>query len=435
MISDTRAIIEPCKISMTFYSMLLMKLYKQTIINDDPCSKKIIGDLIVRLNSIHRPTSKLSKKMFGGSSSNNENSKEKRRYRSSRRQPRQTAANLIAETQNKIAQQSIQLGLKVRSDMHEMYLQQIKKMNTGLTLEDHVSIMTESVAKASIPAFMVKFLIMFTIEFISGTVNGLKSAVKQGTLAVTGVGSDIVSGTVQNIGPLNLGWNLLTTANSLLVKGSEKLFSSNQTSNIDITNYVKNADKATDSIIGMLSNVSFSTRIGGSAFVLCALICYNFLVFMKKREIMSKGKEAKDIILRITKMEKYHPSVDYTLSDTILNMAPIAAGIGAMSFSGNPQYAIGMAGLTNTALKRATETRRQRQRNLARIQREQPITTEEEPFHEEELFHEKEQLEQVLPLHPKRGNTRRRRQRSPNESSNNLVEEPPPNSKRTKKTK
>jgi hypothetical protein len=201
--------------------------------------------------------------------------------------------------------------------------------------------------------------------------------------------------------------------------------------------YLQNVDQATDSIISILSNPSLSTKISGGVFVLVAIMCYNVIVFMRKRKIISEGEEAKKVISAISKMERYQPIEDYTISDALLGAAPIVASMGAMAYTGNPQFATGMASLTNVGIRRALQSRRQIQKHKleqARLQAE---------YNGENANLELKDLETLLPMQQRKPPANRRtenrrkesRQRSPsnNENSPTGQAEARPASKKSKK--
>ena len=418
---------EPSKISLTFFTMLLLKLHKQCVINDDDCSRKIIEGLILRLQSCDSPkTSKKShsrkshKKLTRGGSNSNEEPMQ---------QP-MSRENILQRAHYHRLKESLRSEAQMRTKLQDMYLDQIKRASTGLTMQEHFSIMVESGAKAMIPAVTVKMILMFTIDLLVGGMNTFGSMAKTGVAQGTDILGSAVTSTVQSVAPLNLTYNLIYVLNKAIVSGSGYIFGNTLTPSPEtvtqqnVAAYVQNVDKATDSLITTLMSPSFSTRVSGATFVLCALFCYNIIVFMRKREIVSKGEEAKQIIGKISKMDRYQPPVDFSTSDAILNMVPLAAGIGAMSFSGNPQYALGMAGITNSAIRRGTMSRR-----LKQLQNRERAELRNLPEELPMEYPEMRQFEQTIPHHPPR--QKQSRQRSPQSNSpNNQVNARPKKSSR-----
>jgi hypothetical protein len=409
---------EPSKISLTFFTMLLVKLHKQCVIIDDDCCRKIIENLILRLQTCDSPKmSKKSRKQLtrGGSHSNNEFSAGP----NTRRRRVRTTENLIQQARAQMVSDSLKSEAEMRSKLQDMYIEQIKKASTGLTMQEHLSIMIESGAKAMIPAVMVKMFLMFTIDLLIGSINAIGSMAKTGAVQGSDIIGTVATSAVQSVAPLNVIYNLLYTVNKGLVTGSGYIFGNTlgatppgMVSQQNVTAYIQNVDKATDSFISILMNPNFSTRVSGATFVLCALFCYNIIVFMRKREMVSKGEEAKQIISKISKMDRYQPPVDFTTSDAILNMVPLAAGVSAMAFSGNPQYAMGIAGITNSAIRRGTVGRRMQQlRNRERLE------LVNQPEQVEPPYPEMRQFEAAIPHYPTR--PKQSRQRSPQANSPN----------------
>jgi hypothetical protein len=409
------AMVQHSKISLTFFTMLLLKVHKHCAVIEDDCSRKIIEDLILRLQSTSTPPKSKSRSYRGGSASNNNSG--------SRRRHRRTAENLIAETKAQMLKNSLATETNLRIKMQDMYLEQIKRASTGLTVQEHLSIMIDSGAKAMIPAVFVKMFLMLTIDLIIGGVQYIGTTAKSGIVAAPGlIGQGVAQGTealLQNFGILNLAWNLMTITNKAIISGSNAIFGSETvvppstvTQNATVT-YLQNVDQATDSILSILSNPSFSTKVSGSVFVLVAIMCYNVIVFMRKRKIVSEGEEAKKIISAISKMERYQPIEDYTISDALLGAAPIVASMGAMAFTGNPQFSTGLASLTNVGIRRAMHSRRQiRAHKLeqARIQAE---------YNGDNANPELRELETLLPMQQRRPPANRRKESRQRSASNN----------------
>jgi hypothetical protein len=331
----------PDQISLAFHSMLLVKIHNYFSTIGDDCSKKFVEDLIVSAKYLNSPPNK-SSSLKGGSGTNSESE-------NNRRPPRRIRTHrLHSRGSRRVTSSKPLTEAELQFQLQQIHFENIKQESDGLTMQQYLSLLHDSATKAAIPAIFTKLILAFTIDSITGIPTVIAKSIKSSVYSVGDTGAQLVKGSVENVGVLNLAWNMMNLANNLVVKSSNFVFKpSQELTQPQVANYIKTVDQQTDSMIYNLTNFSFSTKVAGYIFLLWAIICYNYLLWVKRSEIVKKAKESQIVLYRLANDIRLQPPVDESLSNMWLGAVPAATGLGTMALFRDPALSLGVARMTD----------------------------------------------------------------------------------------